>query len=955
MYRLTTFGGLSLADSNASGAPVLIQRRRLALLAVLASQGQRGVSRDRLLLLLWPETDEARGRNNLKQALHALRRDLGPALLVAGSHDLFINPAIVTCDRGDFEAALADGDLARAANLWAGPFLDGFHPGGMSEEFERWLDDERARLSLAYRETLSVLAARADEAGDPAAAVHWWRRLVASDPLNGRAALGLVRALAASGDPAGAMAQARAHQEMRRAELDAAPDPAIAAVVDEIRARPAPLPSPMQRPTRPPSLIEPPATERSEPAVAAGRPVQPRRRGLRTVSALLLVALAALAVTTTLTGPSRAASAFDARVIAVAPFQIADTGLQLWREGMPDYLARNLDGAGGFRTVPPSVVLRHWSGRADAISAQELGRRTGAGFVVFGGLMGAGGDSVRLSASVFDVRRGRVVGMIELRNSNDHFDRLIDSLTLAVLTEVGRDRPALTGHFVSFGSSSLPAIRVFLRAEQFFRQGQWDSAETEYERAIARDTTFGLAYDRLGQTLSWIADGRDHTALATLSADRARRFGHGLAPHDSLLLTADGLWGGLSAEDDSIDYPRQRQLLGAYEELARRYPADPEAWYRLGEGRYHLSSGLGGTAEQALAAFDESVRRDSTYVAGYEHLVKLALAVGGISEARKRAEQAMAVTPDSSAYRLFLAVIADPPVASPALNRAMHAASRADLIMVYRHLSAWADSAETSVRLAAEAAGRPSEPGYPEGRLPQDYAALLAYRGHIAAATRALMGPPPALTSRTRKLAVQLGLLGAMASESVDSIGRLSLADGDPLGLMPMLPWWAQQRDSASLRLARRVFQRVGRARGVSPAAARIAEYGDQAAAAYLTLASGDSAAATVRFAALPDSLCAMQCLWHRLTAARLLSAHGRAAQSVALLRTDRLAQLDRMPAPVDVLVRLQLAQSEEQGGERSAAAADYRFVVSAWRRADPSLLPYVADARTALARLSAK
>jgi serine/threonine protein kinase len=75
-----------------------------------------------------------------------------------------------------------------------------------------------------------------------------------------------------------------------------------------------------------------------------------------------------------------------------------------------DVLSRSLDGAGPLRTVSPTLVVKRWSGRADAASARALARETGARTVVYGQLVGAGPDSVRLTASVLDARTGASLG-----------------------------------------------------------------------------------------------------------------------------------------------------------------------------------------------------------------------------------------------------------------------------------------------------------------------------------------------------------------------------------------------------------------------------------------------------------------------------------------------------------------------------------------------------------------
>src|SRR6185295_2682384 len=98
MLYLRTLGGLSLENGGRPivGAPG--QRSRIAILAVLSTAGDRSISRDRLLALLWPESDSERARGSLKQALYALRRDAGEQELTLGTTDLRLNPAVIRSD-----------------------------------------------------------------------------------------------------------------------------------------------------------------------------------------------------------------------------------------------------------------------------------------------------------------------------------------------------------------------------------------------------------------------------------------------------------------------------------------------------------------------------------------------------------------------------------------------------------------------------------------------------------------------------------------------------------------------------------------------------------------------------------------------------------------------------------------------------------------------------------------
>src|SRR6058998_3940369 len=82
-FRLRTFGGLSLTGESGPVTGAATQRRKLALLAVLATEGERGVSRDRLLTLFWSESDAEHARHALTQGGEGLRKSVPRVLGVA--------------------------------------------------------------------------------------------------------------------------------------------------------------------------------------------------------------------------------------------------------------------------------------------------------------------------------------------------------------------------------------------------------------------------------------------------------------------------------------------------------------------------------------------------------------------------------------------------------------------------------------------------------------------------------------------------------------------------------------------------------------------------------------------------------------------------------------------------------------------------------------------------------
>lgn len=237
---------LGAAQLSASGGlPWQVGNRTLALLAVAAAGGPFGISRDAAMLIFWPDSDPARGRNSLRQRLFTLRRELNVEPLIQTPETLRLDPAIISVDLWEFDAAMASNQPKIAASLYSGPFMDGFSVAGMGE-LERWIEGERSRLRGIAMRAMDRLAAECTRHGDHASAVEWRRRLAAMDPLSSRVSADLVHALVGHKDRVGALQHARVHTELVRQELDTEPDPAFLALVQSLDLRTSPRPAPLK-------------------------------------------------------------------------------------------------------------------------------------------------------------------------------------------------------------------------------------------------------------------------------------------------------------------------------------------------------------------------------------------------------------------------------------------------------------------------------------------------------------------------------------------------------------------------------------------------------------------------------------------------------------------------------------------------------------------------------------
>jgi DNA-binding SARP family transcriptional activator len=287
MLSLKTLGGLGI-ESNGHGLPPGTPRRRhLVLLALVGSYHPRGITRDKVLGYFWPESDTQHARNSLKQALYSVRQSLEMPLVACEGGVVRLDPRFIEVDAWQFQAALDRGDEVGAVGLYQGPFLDGCYLSGR-EELERWIDAERDRFARQYADAVRILAQCAEANGDSASAVVWWRRLTAADPLCSTAALGLMRALAAAGDPTAAREHAREHAAYVRTELGGPVAEAVVALANQLRSTPAPAESTRRQPRsdQPPRpLVRRGPDRRSSPV--AGPPAA----SIRWTGALLLPAV----------------------------------------------------------------------------------------------------------------------------------------------------------------------------------------------------------------------------------------------------------------------------------------------------------------------------------------------------------------------------------------------------------------------------------------------------------------------------------------------------------------------------------------------------------------------------------------------------------------------------------------------------------------------------------------
>ena len=236
--RLLTLGRLTLVGSGGEEHESLAKRRRkLALLAVLA-MARRPIARDTLVEMFWGAEDEARARHSLSNALSSLRRALGAAAIRSRDADVAIAAdAPLVVDALELADAVEGREFGRAAELYAGPFLEGFFLDD-SPTFDQWMSRERRRLEGLF------VQACAQECAMLARARRWpeghalARRWLDAQPLSPDAALMVLNTARAPGTRA-ALAQALEDYETLKShlerEFDLPPETAVRTLAEQIR------------------------------------------------------------------------------------------------------------------------------------------------------------------------------------------------------------------------------------------------------------------------------------------------------------------------------------------------------------------------------------------------------------------------------------------------------------------------------------------------------------------------------------------------------------------------------------------------------------------------------------------------------------------------------------------------------------------------------------------------
>jgi len=558
MLTLRAFGALDLRDAD--GAPlgtVLAQSKRAALLAYLAiaRPGQLH-RRDSLLALFWPDLDQPRGRSALSQALSFLRREVGEgALVTQGPEEVGVDVAHLRCDVLAFHEALKNGDWAGALELYQGDLLEGLHVKG-APEFLDWVDRERTRLRETAAEAAWKHAHGLVAAGRPVEAERVAQRaleLVATDESPVR---GFIEALARAGDRGAALRFYEKFKGVLAAELEVEPAPETMAVAEAVRRGEMGVegaPPIMDASPRPFGEAQggalPPA---SVPGARATR--RPRERVILGGVALAVLVAGGVALGRWLRPdtPEQGGSSPPHRTaIAVLPFQnLSGQGAHAYfAGGLHDELLTQLSKVAALTVMGRTSVMAY---EGTAKPLRDIAGELGVGSVLEGSVQVVG-ERLRVNVQLLDAASGEHLWAERYDGTLEDAFAIQSEIAREVVASVGATLTESEAAAIAAAPTANPgAYLLYLQGTEYWRRPDYLRRNTEiaqglFERAIALDSTFALAYAALSQVhglMSWYRfdPSPERLALQQETAETALRLAPNL-PQAHLAMGLVRYWG----------------------------------------------------------------------------------------------------------------------------------------------------------------------------------------------------------------------------------------------------------------------------------------------------------------------------------------------------------------------------------------------------------------------------
>jgi len=460
---LHVLGGFSLCDSSDRPIELKARKSRL-LLAYLAMPAGQVRNREQLASLLWADRQDDQARGSLRTALSGIRRALGDGALIVEQDTVAQRPGILTSDYDRLrKLSGGEGTITKLDDFYTGPFLDGLDQDG--NQFTDWLSALRSECTDLAIGALEKSAARSSDAGDNQSAINLLRDSLSLEPLKEATHRAIMRAYAAIGERAMALAQFRSCKELLLLELNAEPDPETKALADSI--------------------------------------------ALKDVSAVHALQQGTVSLDATL-GTTRVPvteNLSDNSTIAVLPFvnMSGDAEQNYFADGITEDIITDLGDIDNLSVAAKSSSQMY---RGAAISPVQISRELGVRYLLEGSVRKSG-QAVRISAHLMDAQTNLQIWAERYDRQLDNIFELQSDISHAIVGALKLNLAPLSRHVSDRRTTtSVEAYQCYLRGRALLRGMTRKDTELAYElfgRAVALDPNYALAYAGLADSATDLA------------------------------------------------------------------------------------------------------------------------------------------------------------------------------------------------------------------------------------------------------------------------------------------------------------------------------------------------------------------------------------------------------------------------------------------------------------------
>lgn len=421
------------------------------------------------------------------------------------------------------------------------------------------------------------------------------------------------------------------------------------------------------------------------------------------------------------------ASAFDPDRFAVLPFHVQGRAdIRYLDEAVVDLLSLKLSGAGQLFPVEPKPLLgfihRSYKDTDDDVAVgRRVSRQFRAGLFIAGSVVQAG-DKLQLTASLYNHDGDVLVDHASTLCAEDELSAGLDDLSRQLMSAASITGGAPVATLAQYTTDSLPALKAYLRGERFMREGSTKAAVAELEKAVAIDTTFGLAYYRLILAQSWMPRTSPEFARTDVTLEHIAQHLDQMSPRNRL-------------EAETWIYMQYGSLAQAAQSagnVLEREPENVEALYILSELRFHWPAPMGVSMSTTKETLGRLLSVDPNHPFALEHMADIAaIDRDTIALDTLAAKIEKHLADRGPFYRILLAVARDPARAATIVPSALTKMSDQDVFdFLWRALALFPEA--EIVRAAAVALSEPQRSPRMHERAEQYRAADDVLHGRVA-------------------------------------------------------------------------------------------------------------------------------------------------------------------------------------------------------------------------------